>query len=138
YVFRSNQSYGKRIPFSNIQGNKIKEIFILTQTILRSLLFDAFHGQINYSELNSSKVIDHIKKTKANTIYSDCTLNMQLKELMKRTETYLTIINSKDGYTVKAFSTKLQPETLVNSTPLTSRLLLRTNKPLIRGCMPFW
>lgn len=82
--------------------------------------------------------MNHVKETKSNTIYPDCTLNMQLKELMKRTETYLTIINSKDGYTVKAFSTKLQPETLVNSTPLTSRLLLRTNKPLIRGCMPFW
>ena len=32
----NNGSLGKRIPFSNIQGNKIKEIFILTQTILRS------------------------------------------------------------------------------------------------------
>ncbi|WP_205838122.1 hypothetical protein, partial [Lactobacillus crispatus] len=46
------QSYGKRIPFSNIQGNKIKEIFILTQNILQSpilpmliiILFYKFDG----------------------------------------------------------------------------------------------
>lgn len=104
----------------------------------KGLLFGAFHGQINYSELNSINVMKHIEKTKTNIASSNSVSALNLKELMKRTGTYLTIINSQHGYTVKAFSTKLQPETLIDSTPLTSRLLLRTNKPLIKGSVPFW
>lgn len=57
---------------------------------------------------------------------------------MKKTQTYIACINSKNGYTVKAFSTLLQPETLVDTTPFTSRLLLRTMNPLKKGTIPFW
>ncbi|MGO5279011.1 hypothetical protein ACTQ08_09760, partial [Lactobacillus amylovorus] len=55
YVFRSNQSYGKRIPFSNIQGNKIKEIFILTQNILRShFLLNLYQKLLNINNKKQS------------------------------------------------------------------------------------
>ena len=104
----------------------------------KGLLFESFHGRINYSELNSRAVAKHIIKTKVSTTFSNSISNLNLEELMKNTETFFAIINSQCGYTVKAFSTKLQPETLVDTTPLTSRLLLRTNRPLIKGCMPFW
>lgn len=104
----------------------------------KGLLFESFHGRINYSELNSRAVAKHIIKTKVSTTFSNSISNLNLEELMKNTETFFAIINSQCGHTVKAFSTKLQPETLVDTTPLTSRLLLRTNRPLIKGCMPFW
>ncbi|MEK3648705.1 hypothetical protein AAA413_10405, partial [Lactobacillus crispatus] len=39
YVFFcSNQSYEKGTPFSNVLRNKFKELFILTQNILQSLV----------------------------------------------------------------------------------------------------
>ncbi|CAJ2235111.1 YcaO-like family protein [Companilactobacillus paralimentarius] len=104
----------------------------------RGHMWEALNGEANVNMLRFEEIYKHILETRTNSRLNNNIQKYSIEKLMKKTQTYFSTINNKNGYTIKAYSTLLQPETMLKTTPFVSRLILRTDKPLKLGTAPFW
>lgn len=105
---------------------------------IKGLSWSAMHGDIDYpnqAEKISLKLAQTVNGPQIGL--KPVRMSINFYQLQKNTQTYFSKISEKNGFTVKAFSTLLQPEVLTDTTPFSNRLIFRTEHPLIREISPF-